>query len=145
MIAAGMGQAEIIQVFDAGEVECNFNERLKIDLDGERRRETNWEIKYVDFIENNLRMVKLFFSPNHPAMAIIAHMTDQFLERLGHVRKGSSHALSLPPETMLGDNHFPETQYEFEHYRFWYPRRFEHNMGGRKFYHNEIARICGKC
>jgi len=135
-------EESIRRAFDAGEMNCMFEERFEKDCLYLRGHEKHSDLKFADFVINNFKRQKMFLSPNHPTMAVFAHMMDQALFNLGHYKMGEQHALSLPLETDAGNNHYPETAYEFNYFGFQYPRNYEHNMGGKKFYHSEIARIC---
>ncbi len=123
-------------------MDCQFEKRFKHDAARMFERETSSDLLATRFVIDNFKRQKMFFTPNHPTMAVIGFMVDQFLNRLGHPLMGEEHALSLPLMTDVGENHYPETDYEFNHYGFQYPMRYADNMGGRKFYHSEIERIC---
>ena len=142
MVKMGFEEGEIIRAFDSGGLDPMFDVRFKEDCERMRERDLGTDLKGSDFVEFYFKKQKMFFTPNHPTMPVLGFMVDQFLGKLGHPEKGALHALGLPLKTDEGDNHYPETRYEFNHYGFEYPRRYEHNMGGKEFYHREIARIC---
>jgi hypothetical protein len=144
MCGSGASATEIKATFDSGAMQCYFRERFSADTERMSRREVHSDAKSANFVAKNYTRVKMFFTENHPTMPVLGWMTDQFLARLGHPMMGEEHALGLPPDTLPGENHFPETSYEWDYYGFSYPRRYEANMGGMKHYHAVIDRICAR-
>lgn len=142
MLSEGKHESDIRRAFDSGEMEMYFPERYVADIERMYRREETSDLKAAAFVEEHWKDQKMFFTENHPTMAVLGYMTDQFLARMGHVAKGAAHALALPLATMEGDNHFPETRYEWEAYQFRYSRQYERNLGGSLHYHRIIEAAC---
>lgn len=141
MLDTGAEAEEIIRAFDAGEMECYFAERFAADLVRMSERDAKSDLKVAQFVHSHYRNVKMFFTQNHPTMPVLAWMMDQFLSKLGHPSLGEEVSLALPLDTMPGENHYPETAYEWDHYGLTYPRKYERNMGGREHYHQIIKEI----
>jgi len=144
LLGQGADCEEIIRKFDAATLECYFPERFAADITRMRERDSAADLKCAEFVYQHYRATKMFFTQNHPTMPVLAWITDQFLSRIGHALMGESHALSLPLDTMPGENHYPETAYEWEAYRLQFARRYEWNMGGVTHYHQIIKRICAR-
>lgn len=144
LLGQGANPGEVSAAFDSGKMDCYFAERFAADITRMRERDARSDLKSAEFIYSHHRDTKMFFTENHPTMPVLAWMTDQFLAKLGHASKSEEEILSLPLDTMHGENHFPETAYEWEHYRLKYPRRYEGNMGGAEHYHQIINRIASK-
>ncbi len=142
LLGKGAEETEIIRLFDSGEMKCYFADRFTSDMARMRERDARSDLKAAEFIANHFRNTKMFFTENHPTMPVLGWMTDQFLARLGHPSQGEEAALALPLDTMEGWNHFPETEYEWEHYGLDYPRKYESYMGGKDHYHRIIKVLC---
>ncbi len=141
LLEVGHRIPEIQRRFDAGQFDCCFAERHAADIARMYERDEHTDLKAAAFVEENWTRQKMFFTENHPTMPVLGFMVDQFLGMLGHKVLGAEHALALPLDTMEGDNHYPETDYEWQHYGFQYPQRFPKTMGGKQHYHRIIQRI----
>ncbi len=137
----GLNVDEIIRGFDAGDFRPDFASRFLLDQKRMRERDAEADIKSADFIFNYWQDVKMFSTINHPSFHVYVWMMDQLVGLLGFVRRGEEEALRVKTFAIEGDGHYPETEYEFQHYGFRYPRRYLTNMGGAGFYHREIRTI----
>lgn len=141
LLEIGWHAPEITRAFDAGLLDCHFAERWTADCARMMDRDKQSDLRAAEFVIEHHRDQKMFFTENHPTMAVLGYMVDQMLGKIGHVQQGAGAALALPLATDKGDNHFPETGYEWAHYGFNYPLRYTRNMGGSQHYHRIIQSV----
>lgn len=137
---AGFTADQIIAQFDSGTLGCCFGSRYEHQINRLRKREEDCHATLSGFIDTHHREHKLFFTSNHPTFPVIGHLMEGCLRHLGYA--AGPEPLSLPMNAANFSHHFPETNYEWEYFRFRYPMRFPKDRGGSEFYRNAIRAIC---
>ena len=75
---------------------------------------------------------KMFFTFNHPSFHLISYVMDECLGKLGFTQFGEDHSLSVPVNLSNFGGHYTETDYEWDFYKFEYPKRYvDSNSGAR--------------
>lgn len=146
MFRCGAKKEDILDAYDSMKFDPLFSERFPDQLDRLREIETKTDIKIADFCERNHRRVKLWFTSNHPTTNLVAWMGTQIGRALGLELDTEESCLDYAPDVTGDWNTFPETRYEFEHYRFEYPMRYARTQywGGPEWYRSVIAKICDR-
>jgi hypothetical protein len=100
------------------------------------------DVRLTEFISQNYKKCKLFFTFNHPSCHVLAFLTDECLGQMGFARLGQDHAVYqvAADEKMVGDV-YPETDFEWQYYGLEYPQRWADRMGGLQFYRERIDEI----
>lgn len=85
LLARGLSKAEALWVALRGGLDAMYglDGMLKDTLTREREKEALCDVKYVDLIEENFRVEKLFQSVNHPRKRLMLHAADAVLASLG--------------------------------------------------------------
>lgn len=131
---------ETVQRFLDGKLECLFDYRYKSQMERLKLRERDCNVGISAFIDANLKAHKLFFTSNHPTFHLVAYMMEEMLGYLGFFPKPDAWQ-QVPTNGADFHNHFPETAYEWNHFGFQYPRRWEKEWGGpNKFYPDVIRK-----
>lgn len=138
----GWDADRIVRHFDSGNMDFRWAERFWDDSKRMMRRDQFTDLKAAEFVIRNYQTAKMFFTHNHPTGHVIAYMMDQFIGLIGEESYGEAAALMGPVQLDVGENHYPETEYEWDHYQFKFPRRYEGNMRGMEFYREQIRAIC---
>lgn len=138
----GQSGEQIWASFQARTFEPKFDERFKTQMAFLKGYQHGTDVRLTEFITDNYRRCKLFFTFNHPSCHLLAYVTDECLGQIGFERLGREHAINevAADEMMMGDV-FPETHYEWEHFKLEYPMRWAERQGGAEFYHGVILGI----
>lgn len=100
------------------------------------------DVRLTDFIQDEHRKCKMFFTFNHPTCHVLAFCADECLAEFGFERKGREHAISVvPADDMMVGEVYPETDYEWEYYKLEYPQRWVGRMGGIEFYRTVLPDV----
>lgn len=83
----GYSLENVISMFMTGNIDFNYEERFKNCMNILRKKEENCDVKVADFIEENIKKHKLFFTQNHPTSYVFVHCVNQVLEILGYENK----------------------------------------------------------
>jgi hypothetical protein len=130
----GLTADETVARYLAGTLDCLFEQRYQSQLERLRLREKDCDVAISDFIDRHHRDHKLFFTSNHPTFPLVGFIMEWLLSWLGFPPAGAD-PISLPTNGANFSNHYPETDYEWKHYGFTYPKRWEREWGGAdKFY-----------
>lgn len=136
---------EMLRLYRSGNFECMFSVRYALQLSRLKTRELEFDVKISGFISRNLLSHKMFFTSNHPTFHVIGHIMDQCLTILNYKPNGDDFQLSLPTNGGEMRNHNPETYYEWDHFKFDYPRTYITDWGGHEiFYPSTIERIANR-
>lgn len=139
----GLSADDIWGLFKAGTFDPGFEERLKMDMMFQKGYQHGTDSEIYEFIRDNYRRCKMFFTFNHATCHLIACAVDGCLGRAGYERLGLEHAVSVVPADHFMVGHiYPETHYEWDHYKFEYPMRWQQTaLGGIEFYKDLITLI----
>ena len=74
----------VIDMFMSGKIDFNYEERFNKCMNILRKKEKDCDVKVADFIEENIKKHKLFFTQNHPSSYVFVHCVNQILEILGY-------------------------------------------------------------
>jgi hypothetical protein len=143
---AGKTRSEVFKELSSGRFDCIFEERFEANRQWMKDREdechvdglTECKIGMLDFILEHYRSVKLFFTYTHPTYNLISWLGSEFLKTIGFDGDSIDSVLAAAPDAYGTQGAFPETHYEFSHYRFTYPSRFPKERGGLEYYQEVI-------
>lgn len=136
----GYSVDEIIEIYKNGQFDPLFNQRFSSQIEGLRLRERERDVKLSDFILRNYKTHKIFFTTNHPSFHVIGYFAEALLHKAGFEARSEFHSLALPVNGGHMGNHWPETDYEFTHYRFTYPKTLQGERGGAEVYYPQVIR-----
>jgi hypothetical protein len=141
MYALDKGHSEyrILRDFDNGDFDPLFNLRWRLEMGRIEHRDSTHDIKLGDFIKRNHISHKLFMSASHPTFNTIAWLGAGIIGHLGFDTDDESTVLSYDyAHDSMGL--WPETHYEFNHFRFTYPvRHITAPAGGMEIYRGLIS------
>lgn len=138
----GLNSEQIIDLFDNGAFRPCFEKRCPEQIGNLRMREERHDVKLADFVLNHHRTHKMAFTYNHPTYHVISHLVERLLEKIGIAARVNP--LDVPTNGAEMGSHFPETEYEWQFYRFEYPQRWPEDRGGKHFYHSQIRQSYAK-
>lgn len=78
----GKSLNEIIDLYLNNEIDFNYKYRFEQSIQKLRIKESNCDIKISDFIINNIRNHKLFYTQNHPTPYLFENISKQILDIL---------------------------------------------------------------
>lgn len=135
----GKSEAEIHEEFDRGDFDPLFHLRWRIEMGRIEHRDATHDVKLKDFISKNHKAHKLFMSAGHPTFTTVAWLGSGIIRALGHSADDESAVLSYDhAHDCMGQ--WPETDYEFNHFGFTYPKRYPTvPSGGMEIYHRLIS------
>lgn len=144
MLKSGATRKDIIQAFKNGTFDPCFEARWDEQIGRLVNIDLGCDIKISGFMQRNHKKQKMFFTANHPTFNLVAWIGSQLMTRIGCNGASEDECVTIPHDTLGTWNTWPETKYEFAHYGFEYPMRYEHteHWGGQEWYHSQIAKIC---
>lgn len=125
--------------FSNGSFDCEFPERFKLQMAWLKGHESGTDTAIGAFIEKYHRECKMWFTLNHPSYHVVGYICDTLLAKLGFALLGAEHAIGLPTNRCPLTDHYPETHYEFDYYKFRYPLRYPNGHGGMAFFQKLIT------
>lgn len=143
MIKDGAKCGDIIEAFKTMRFNPMFAQRWTEQTERIAKLESTCDIKLSDFVIRNRTWLKLWFTENHPTYHIVAHIGMQLANLIGEDMRAAEDCASVQHDALGIWNTWPETEYEFNHFGFAYPMRYETtpNWGGLEWYHGLIHRI----
>ncbi|MDD5618384.1 MAG: WcbI family polysaccharide biosynthesis putative acetyltransferase [Candidatus Omnitrophica bacterium] len=99
----GVDDSELLDLYKKHKIDFMFNRRFQYTMKILRQHEEDATVRVADFIEKNIRKVRLFYTCNHPAPIILNHCVNQILDVLGvknHSLDYGSDAKCLHDETV---------------------------------------------
>jgi hypothetical protein len=144
LLKQGIKPHEIHSKFEHGLFEPYFAQRWEAQIGRLMQREKSFDIGISDFCERNIKECKLWFTENHPTYHLYGWIGSQFLKMLDHSGHSEEECIRLQTDATGSWNAWSETNYEFRHYGFKYPKRYADGYCGRNFYHGVIDRIIAK-
>lgn len=142
MMMDGLTVDEAVKQFSDGKMDCMFDYRYQSQMERLKRREQDCDVAISGFIDAHLKTHKMFFTANHPTFHLAAYIMEMGLRKFGFEHKPDDWLLGLPINGAGFSNHYPETHYEWGHYGFQYPRRWENEWGGAANFYSGIIRKC---
>lgn len=129
----GKSPEQVWSDFQNGSFDPMFPMRWRLELGRLADKESYHDIGLVQFIMRNHKKVKLWLAPAHPSMIPMAFVGNEVAAKLGMAREPEEKILAM--DYMLGAiRGQPETQYEFNYYKFEYPMRHAEDAGGMNYY-----------
>lgn len=118
---AGATVEDVWKKLKDGTFDPEFKLRWRLEIGRLMDKSTFHDVDIHHFIIANIRRVKLFTSASHPTYHIVAHIGGRILDLLGIQHEGLEANLKhdCMDGTMAG---WPDSQYEWRHYGFEYPR-----------------------
>lgn len=141
MCQAGATEADVHAAFDAGTFEAYLPERLAGQLARLAKRELDGDTRIADFVRAHYRTHKMWFTENHPAYHVMAHVASQLLQRLGLKGWTEEETLAMPHDGTGKWNAHPETDYEWRALGLTYPQHYRDEWGGSAYYHGLIKEV----
>jgi hypothetical protein len=118
----GQSADEVWHDFKSGAFDPMFPIRWRLELGRHIDKESYHDIGLTQFIIRNHRKVKLWFGPSHPSYHVMAHIGSEIGQRLGFPTHTEEQILGFDyTRAMVGGQ--PETDYEFNHFKFQFPKR----------------------
>ena len=71
---------EVIDMYRANKIDFNYKSRFEMSLSKLQEKEKKCDIHVSEFIKNNIKTNKLFFTQNHPTPYLFAFVSNQILE-----------------------------------------------------------------
>lgn len=140
----GESLERICDNFRNGSFDPLFYSRWAAQIARLKEKESLCDIRISEFCERNVKKCKLWFTENHPTFNLIACISSQFEKLLGIPYTTEEECVWIKSDTLGIWNAHPETSYEFDHYGFEYPMRYENCYGGFQWYLDLIKRIAAK-
>lgn len=141
LLHEGKDPEQIWKMLEAGTFNPRFDVRWTAQILRLEEREKSCDIGISGFCRRNLKKCKLWFTENHPTYNLIGYIGSQFCRLAGYRHDPEDVCASLNPAEHGEWNASPETHYEFQHYGFEYPMRFDKSLGGIAYYKSLIHNI----
>lgn len=140
----GFTTSQIWAKLNDGTFEPEFEKRFNLQMEWLKGHESGTDAGAYQFTLDHYRDCKLWMTLNHPSYNLVAHIADHLLQKLGFTPLGDDHTMSLDPMRCAVADHYPETHYEFEFYKFKYPIRYTGGHGGMPFFKKCIEDAHGR-
>lgn len=140
----GQSKQQIVADFRNGQFDSLFGLRWLIEQGRLRYRDASHDVKLAEFISNHHRNHKLMMGASHPSYLTCAYLGSRLIASLGHAHQSIEEVLSLDYTIGIMGG-YPETDYEFRHYKFTYPKRHLKELGGSEFYVGLINDCVSDC
>ena len=125
LIDEGLGLPKIIQMFLNKQINFNYDERYKKTQNILISMEKECEIKVSQYIDQNIRKHKLFFTQNHPTSRVFIHCVNQMLEYLNISKRFDSNNY---PENITGlPGFYTHTSYDRDFWQFEYEVNYNYD------------------
>lgn len=136
----GQTEAQVWADFENGQLDCLFPFRWRLEMGRLSDKECYHDIGLVQFINRNHKKEKLWSAPAHPTFLPMAYVGSEVCENLGLGRQSEEDIMAMDYTTdwMRGQ---PETDYEFKYFKFEYPQRHQHELGGIEYYRSVFQHI----
>lgn len=136
----GQTPAQVWSDFEQGKLDCLFPMRWRFEMGRLADKEVYHDIGLVQFIVRNHRKGKLWSAPAHPTFLPMAFVGNEVCGRLGLNRQSEESIMAMDYKTgwMRGQ---PETDYEFNYFKFEYPQRHQNELGGIEYYRSVFQHI----
>jgi len=115
-----------------------FNIRWRIEIGRLADKEAYHDVGLAGFIQRNYQRQKLFVAGSHPSYNTMAYLGNECLARIGFEKESEEKIIAQDPALGAIGNE-PETDYEFKHFRFQYPMRYQGLLGGLEYFHTMIT------
>lgn len=135
----GLSNQQVWNKLQDGSFDPKFEERFKLQMAWMKGHDSGTDAGMFDFILNHYKRCKMFFTFNHPTYNLIACIADQCFTKLGYTPLGDEHSISLPSDSCMVADVYPESHYEFDYFKFEYPMKFDKGMGGFGWYKERIT------
>jgi len=116
--AQGHSLDVVLQKYSNGEIDFDYENRFTKSIEILKKKEEICDVKVAEFIEQNIRKHKLFFTQNHPTTCVMVHCVNQILSILGHDYKYDEFA--YPDNICNLPGKWPHTSYDVEYWNFEY-------------------------
>lgn len=133
----GYGVDDIIELYRSGKIDFNYEERHKRCMKILKDKELNCDVKISDFIENNIRHHKLFFTQNHPTTRVFIHCANQII-RILEIDTNLFDPSDFPNNVSKLPGNWPHTSYDKEYWRF----TFDMDCSNDEHYIEHVRAIC---
>ena len=117
---------EIIELYGNNKINFNYKERYDNSMKILREKEELCDVIVSDYIEENIRREKLFFTQNHPTTSIFIHCVNQIMDllKIDHKFKKENYKqneINLPGSWI-------HTQYDINYWNFNYDVKLEQHL-----------------
>jgi len=130
---------EVIQMYNTGEINFNYEERLINNLLILKEKEKKCNIIVSDFIEKNIRTIELFLNQGHPTTPLFVHCANQIIHLL-YGGELNTFSYDYPEQYFAGDYRLPHSKYDEQFWNFKYNVCIEDNL-----YIEHIKHIYNSC
>tara|TARA_Y100000389_G_scaffold196763_1_gene230230 strand:+ start:8797 stop:9591 length:795 start_codon:yes stop_codon:yes gene_type:complete len=130
----GYSIEKVIKLYNNNEIDFDYENRYKISLKLLKNKEKECHIIVSDFIEENIKKHKLFYTQNHPAMCVFIHCINQILKKLNNDNQLDLFKYGNKPPGFPG--HWPSTKYDIDYWKFEYDEPVNN-----EFYIDHICKI----
>lgn len=118
---------EIIELYKNNAIDFNYKERFDNSIKILKEKEQLCDVIVSDYIEENIKNEKLFFTQNHPTTSIFIHCVNQILDllKIDHKFKKENYKeneINLPGSWI-------HTQYDINYWSFNYDVKLEKYFG----------------
>lgn len=115
----GYNLNQVLDMYSKGNIDFEIPKRVEQYYKMLQEKDDVCDVKIIDFIKENIRKYKLFFTQNHPTSYITAHCSNQIFKILESSFKVDifSHALNV---TKISSNSYPHSLYDKEYWKFEY-------------------------
>lgn len=124
--------------FLGGDFDPLFPVRWRLEIGRHQDKESYHDIGLTRFIIEHHKKAKLWTGPAHPTYHVMAYLGSEIGGLLGFPKHTDEQILAFDHalEMISGQ---PETSYEFDYYKFDYPKRYED--GKENYYHKALQAI----
>lgn len=124
----GKTPTDVWDDFTHGQLDCLFPMRWRFEMGRLADKESYHDIGLTQFIQRNHKKAKLWSAPSHPTFLPMAYVGNEVCIRLGLPAQSEESIMAMDYKLgwMRGQ---PETNYEFNHFKFEYPSLHQSELG----------------
>jgi len=139
-------QKQLLELYDQDKLDFDFDNRININYEISKEKESECDIKIIDFLYSSIKTHKLFLTQDHPTSYVFSEITRQICDILD-LEFDYEKSISLD-ENIMGlpdsvynrvDNQYPISRYAIKYFNFTYIQN-EH-VDADLFYRNILKNI----
>jgi hypothetical protein len=140
LLRAGQTHDQIARALREGQFDPQFTTRHAEAMNRMAQKDAQCDTPIEPFVRAHLRREKLFWLISHPTMLLISRIgADLFTQIFQRPAISDEDLFALPWRSFQFGFTWPETHYEWDFFKFNYPRRWEDNA--LPFYESLIRKI----
>lgn len=134
----------VFALYDQDKLDWRYDERTQETLAILRKKELMTDVKIADFIQSNLSLKKLFWTPRHPTLVVMLEVANQILKilKMDPLAIGSAKLQQLESEFGLNRQKYPIHKSAIDHYGLLYGA--EDTQHAKSFYRDVLERCMAR-